>query len=155
MYEFTPADPTIKRPGHEPRIADKSAILFVYIPLVGFASMMLGIVTGENDVAGFARSANLVLGLVLNVLALMWAKIDANERRYELSRFFTLAVVIFGVFAIIYYLFRSRGARGGLISFGWLILYGLALVVALSLVSAIVTVVLVMIGVLPQSILDA
>jgi len=120
MYEFTPADPTIRRPGDETPLAEKRKILFIYIPLVAFASMMSGILFGENQAVTFA---NLILGILVNVLALMWAKLDAEERSYELSRHFTLAVVIFGIFAIIYYLFRSRGMTGGLVTFGLLILY--------------------------------
>jgi hypothetical protein len=151
MYEFTPADPTLKRPGHEQRFTDKQKILFIYIPLVAFASMMSGIVSGEDQVVGFA---NLILGIVLNVLALMWARIDAEERSYELSPYFPIAVVLFGIFAIIYYLFRSRGASGGLISIGWLILYIAATFLALIIVSVIFTFLLVAIGVLPESILN-
>jgi len=44
MYEVTPADPTIRRPGDETPLAEKRKILFIYIPLVAFASMMSGIV---------------------------------------------------------------------------------------------------------------
>lgn len=152
MYEFTPADPTIKRPGHETRLTDKQKILFIYIPLVAFASMMSGIVSGEDQAVGFA---NLILGIVLNVLALLWARIDAEERAVELHPLFTLAVVVFGIFAIIYYLFRSRGASGGLVSTGWLILYIVGMLCALMIISLIVTFLLVAVGLLPQSVLDA
>lgn len=113
--------------------------------------MMLGIIAGENQVS---ESANIILGLLLNLFALMWAKIDADERGYELSRYFTLAVLFLGVFAIIYYLFRSRGARGGITSLGWMVLYGLALTIVLSIISAIITIILVMLGVLPKSLLE-
>jgi len=152
MYEFTPADPTIRRPGDETPLAEKRKILFIYIPLVAFASMMSGIVFGENQAVTFT---NLILGILVNVLALMWAKIDAEERSYELSRHFTLAVVVFGIFAIIYYLFRSRGMTGGLVTFGWLILYIVVTVFALALTTAIVTFLLVAVGLLPQSVFDA
>ena len=151
MYEFTPADPTIRRPGDETPLAEKRKILFIYIPLVAFASMMSGIVFGENQSVTFA---NLILGILVNVLALMWAKLDAEERSYELSRHFTLAVVVFGIFAIIYYLFRSRGMSGGLVTFGLLILYIGATFLALIVVSVIFTFLLVAIGVLPQSVLN-
>jgi hypothetical protein len=149
MYEFTPADPTIKRPGHEAPLTGKRKILFVYIPLVAFASMMAGIVIRDDQIAYIA---NLILAIVMNVLALMWAKIDAEERRYELSYYFTYAVVLFGVFAIIYYLFRSRGARDGLISTGWMILYGVGLTLALGLLSAMIAILLIVAGVLPQKV---
>jgi len=151
MYEFTPADPTIRRPGDETPLAEKRKILFIYIPLVAFASMMSGIVFGENQAVTFA---NLILGILVNVLALMWAKIDAEERSYELSRHFTLAVVVFGIFAIIYYLFRSRGMSGGLVTFGLLILYIVVMVFALAITTAIVTFLLVAIGLLPRSVFD-
>ena len=151
MYEFTPADPTRKRPGHEARVTDKQRILFIYIPLVAFASMMSGIVFGDDQIVAFA---NLILGIVLSVLALLWARIDAEERGYALSPFFTLAVVLFSIFAIIYYLLRSRGVRGGLISIGWLILYILATFVALVIVSSVVTFALVAAGLVPKSILE-
>ena len=152
MYEFTPADPTIRRPGDETPLAEKRKILFIYIPLVAFASMMSGIVFGENQAVTFA---NLILGILVNVLALMWAKIDAEERSYELSRHFTLAVVVFGIFAIIYYLFRSRGMTGGLVTFGLLILYIVVMVFALAITTAIVTLLLVAVGLLPPSVFDA
>ena len=152
MYEFTPADPTIRRPGDETPLAEKRKILFIYIPLVAFASMMSGIVFGENQAVTFT---NLILGILVNVLALMWAKIDAEERSYELSRHFTLAVVVFGIFAIIYYLFRSRGMTGGLVTFGLLILYIVVTVFALAITTAIVTLLLVAVGLLPPSVFDA
>jgi heme/copper-type cytochrome/quinol oxidase subunit 4 len=151
MYEFTPADPTIKRPGHKPPLDQKRAIIFIYIPLLAFASMMFDVVANGNDVI---RVADVVSAIVLNVLALMWAKTDADEKGYELSQFFTLAVVLFGVFAILYYLFRSRGASDGLISTGWLVLYGVTLAVVLGLTAGIVTMILVAAGLLPQNVLD-
>ena len=152
MYEFTPADPTIRRPGDETPLAEKRKILFIYIPLVAFASMMSGIVFGENQAVTFA---NLILGILVNVLALMWAKLDAEERSYELSRHYTLAVVVFGIFAIIYYLFRSRGMTVGLVTFGLLILYIVVMVFALAITTAIVTLLLVAVGLLPPSVFDA
>jgi hypothetical protein len=152
MYEFTPADPTIKRPGHETRLTDKQKILFICIPLVTFASMMSRVVIGEEQAVGLA---SLLLGIVLNVLALLWARIDAEERAYRLHPLFTLAVVVFGVFAIVYYLFRSRGASRGLISTGWLILYGVGMLFALMIVSLVVTLMLIAVGLLPESVLDA
>lgn len=151
MYEFTPADPTIKRPGHDSRLTDKYKILFIYIPLVGFASIMLDVLAVEKEFTGVA---NVVLGIVLNVLGFMWAKIDADERGYELSRYFPFAVVIFGVFAIVYFLFRSRGVRAGLISTGWLIFYAVAMALALGVISVIITIVLIVVGVLPQNVLN-
>ena len=151
MYEFTPADPTIKRPGHETRLTEKRKILLIYIPLAAFLSMMSGIVFGQNQAVGLV---NLLFGVVINVLALLWVKIDADERHYELSRFFTFAVVLFSILAIIYYLFRSRGVTRGLISTGLLISYVVGVIFALVVVGSIITVLMVAAGLLPRSILD-
>ena len=150
MYEFTPADPTRKRPGHEERFTDKQKILFLYIPVVAFASVMSGIVMGKDESAGFVQ---IIFGITVNVLALWWAKIDADERAYTLSQFFPIAVVFFGVFAIIYYLFRSRGLNGGLTATGWLILYIVTTAIVLMIVSMIVTAVLVTVGLLPKELI--
>ena len=99
MYEFTPADPTLKRPGHETGLSEKRKILLIYIPLAAFASMMAGIIFGQEQTAGLVQ---LVFGFVINVLALVWAKFDADERQYALSRFFPAAVLVFSVLAIAY-----------------------------------------------------
>lgn len=151
MYEFTPADPTIKRPGHETPLTAKRKILLIYIPLVAFASMMSGVVFGQNQAAGLAQ---LLFGIVINVLALLWVKIDADEREYALSRLFPFAVVLFSIFAVIYYLFRSRGLNRGLISTGLLISYIVGVLFALIVVGSIVTILMVATGLLPKSILD-
>jgi hypothetical protein len=152
MYEFTPADPTIKRPGHETRLTDKQKILFIYIPIVWFASGMSPIVLFDSEFAGLV---SFVFGFGVNVLALIWTKRDAEERGFRLSQVFPIAVVFFGVFAIIYYLFRSRGLNEGLRSTGWLLLYVVVTAVALIIISTIVTLLLVAVGVLPRSVLDA
>jgi hypothetical protein len=152
MYEFTPADPTRKRPGHEPPVlADKQRILFIYIPIVWFASGMSAIVLFDSEFGGFV---SFMLGFGVNVLGLMWTKRDAEERGYALSQAFPIAVVIFGVFAILYYLFRSRGAQGGFRATGWLLLYVVAMSIALLIASLIVTAALVTVGLLPESIFE-
>ena len=152
MYEFTPADPTRKRPGHEPPVvANKQRILFIYIPIVSFASVMFSIVFAESEALGVV---NLALGLGVNALALWWAKIDADERAYALSQFFPIAVVFFGVFALLYYLFRSRGVSDGLRAVGWLALYIVATSIVLMIASLFVTAALVTIGLVPESIFE-
>jgi hypothetical protein len=151
MYEFTPADPTIKRPGHEPPGTDKQKIVFIYIPILAFVSLLVDIILGTNQAVGVV---DLAAGVGLNLLGLMWAKSDAAERQYELSRHFTLAVVLLGVFAIIYYLFKSRGLSGGLTATGLMILYFAGVMIVIGIASALVTVILVTAGVLPANVLD-
>jgi hypothetical protein len=152
MYEFTPADPTIKRPGHDSPVTAKRKIAFIYIPILAFVSLLVDIILGTNQAVGVI---DLAAGVGLNLLGLMWAKSDAAERQYELSRHFTFAVVLLGVFAIIYYLFRSRGLSGGLAATGLMILYFIGLVIVIGIASGLITTVLVATGVLPANILDS
>src|SRR3954468_14430782 len=83
MYEFTPADPTIKRPGHDSPLTVKRKIAFIYIPILAFVSLLVDIILGTNQAV---RVIDLAAGVALNLLGLMWAKSDAAERQYELSR---------------------------------------------------------------------
>ena len=151
MYEFTPADPTIKRPGHNSPITDKRTILYIYIPVLAFVSLLVDMILGTNQIVGVF---DLAAGIALNVLGLMWAKIDAAERRYELSPHFTLAVVLLGFVAIIYYLFKSRGFEKGLAATGLMVLYFIGLVVIIGIAAGLIAAVLVSAGLLPSSVLN-
>lgn len=60
----------------------------------------------------------LLFAVAFNVLTVFWCAFDSRERGETLGRYFTLAVVIFGVFALFYYFFKTRGFKSGLISTG-------------------------------------
>ena len=66
-----------------------------------------------------------VLGWGIGMLA--WCKADARERGYLLHGKFPLAIVLFGTFTLIYYLFRSRGFGRGLIGVGLFLLFVIAM----------------------------
>jgi hypothetical protein len=129
----------------------KRRIIYRYIPLVMFVATMANVVFGEGPLSA---AFGIVGGLVLNVFELMWARLDAEARGYELSRYFTPLVVLFGVFAFSYYLIRSRDTAGGLKAIGLMVVYFVVLAVLLGVAAGIVAVVLVSIGVLPQSVLE-
>jgi hypothetical protein len=76
------------------------------------------------------------------VALILWIHADARERNIPLSAGFRLAVIFLGLFTLTYYLFRSRGFKGGFISIGWLLLYFIALLV----LSIIVNIVLALIS---------
>jgi hypothetical protein len=46
------------------------------------------------------------------VCMLAWIKADSRERGYRLHRRFPLIIVLFGTFALIYYLLKPRGFAG-------------------------------------------
>ena len=133
-------------------LTEKRWLLFVYVPIFVCACSVLVIIFEEDK--GFSLLIDLVLALGLNVFELMWCRMDGRERGYQLHRHFTFAVVIFGVLALLYYLFRSREFRGGLVSTGWLVLYVVALVVVSSLVSGLAIMVLILTGAVSPSVVN-
>ncbi|HRI04884.1 MAG TPA: hypothetical protein PLL77_14185 [Pyrinomonadaceae bacterium] len=139
----------------EPRKAfmtDKRWVLFVYIPIFLLFFSTVGILI-DND-KGFGRITDLIGGLVLNIFTYVWIRMDSQERRYELHRFFSYAVVVFGTLALIYYLFRSRGFRGGVVSLGWLLLYVIPTFLFVMIVSAVIVLALVMAGAVSPNVFD-
>src|SRR5258708_9773583 len=79
-----------------------------------------------------------ILAAVAGVVAiLLWIKIDCQERGTEISGQFRLLIIVVAAFALIYYLFRSRGFTGGLKSTGWALLYFLGVYSVQTMVPAI------------------
>jgi apolipoprotein N-acyltransferase len=60
----------------------------------------------------------LLFAIGFNVLTVFWCVYDSRERGETLGRYFTLSVVIFGVFALFYYFLKTRGFNSGLIAIG-------------------------------------
>lgn len=132
--------------------SEKRWLLFVYIPIFVTVGSVIGIIFDNHK--DFSRLVDVILTLGLNIFSFAWCRMDSRERGYELHRYFPFAVIIFGTFALLYYLFRSRGFRGGLISIGWLILYAVLVVVAASIIVGVIVTALVLVGVVPSAILD-
>ena len=130
-----------------PFLTEKRWILFIYLPTFFTASTTLGLYFDERG--GVFKTINLISILVLNILEFMWCRIDSRERSYKLHRFFSYSVIIFGILAVIYYLFRSRGFRGGLVSVAWILLYAVLLVLTIIVVSATIVLALILFGVKP------
>lgn len=65
---------------------------------------------------------NIFFVIGFNFLMLLWCSYDSTERGEKISSKFVLMMVLFGIFTLIYYLFRTRGFSSGLISVGKLLL---------------------------------
>ncbi len=86
-----------------------------------FISSFINLLAAQD---GVAFSLIMLLSAVgWGVGILFWCKIDAEERREELTTGLQIAIVAFGIFALVYYLFKTRSPRDGLRSIGWLLLY--------------------------------
>ena len=87
---------------------------------------MLIINTGLNtglpnltpESSGVQQILTFLLAIGFNVLIVFWCHFDSRERNEELNRYFTFLVVIFGIFTLFYYFFKTRGLLGGLILIG-------------------------------------
>ena len=76
----------------------------------------------------------LLLAIGFNVLTVFWCVYDSREIGEKLGRYFTLWVIIFGVIALFYYFFKTRGFKLGLVLTGKFI----ALFLGVIIVSAII-----------------
>jgi cytochrome bd-type quinol oxidase subunit 2 len=88
-----------------------------HILLIGTVLLILN--TALSSFASDAGSSTQILTFLLaigfNVLTVFWCFYDSRERGEKIGRFFTLWVVIFGVFALFYYFFKTRGFKSGLV----------------------------------------
>jgi hypothetical protein len=94
----------------------------------------------SSEAAYGAVSILSTVGFVVGMI--LWVHADAWERNMRLSRGFKIALILLGIFTLIYYLFKSRGFVAGIIAVGWLFLY----IAALFILNAIVNVVLALIS---------
>lgn len=131
---------------------EKRRIILIYIPLVATIGIIVGMILGSRS--RYELLINIATGIGMNILTLAWCKIDARERNYRLSKHFPLFVVLLGIFALVYYLLRSRGIGRGLISIGWLIGYMVTVFITLTVAILVVVVPLIVAGVLPKTVFD-
>lgn len=131
---------------------EKRRLILFYIPLSLIASFVLEAVIQPGK--GGGRLFDVLTGLVLNFLTFVWIKFDSEERRYRLHRLFPFTVVIFGIFALLYYLFRSRGIREGFLSTAWLVLYVAACFLTVTIVAVLVLAGLISAGFVTANVFD-
>lgn len=91
--------------------------LTVYWFLTGLFTVLISPTGPAWGVTFFVTSIGWGIGI------LMWCRSDADERSDVLSGGEKIAIVAFGGLALLWYLFHTRGATGGLKAIGWLVLY--------------------------------
>ncbi len=95
--------------------------------ILGVAQVVVtlaGVVLGRFEAVSAFIAILSAVGWAVGILA--WINIDAEERAEDLSSGLRFAIIILGVFALAYYLFKTRGAVGGLKGLGWTLIYFLA-----------------------------
>lgn len=82
-------------------------------------SLPIFITEGSN----IEQILNIVFVIGFNLLMLLWCFYDSIEGGEQINSKFVLMIVLFGIFTLVYYLFRTRGFSSGLISVGKLLLF--------------------------------
>ncbi len=91
-----------------------------HVLLVGIVLSIInsGLVNFVPDAGSVDQIIILLFAIAFNILTVFWCVYDSRERGEEVGRYFTLSVVIFGVFTLFYYFFKTRGFQSGLIAIG-------------------------------------
>ncbi len=125
-------------------------IVLIGLTLFWFISSFVNLLAAQE---GLAFSVILLLSAIgWGVGILFWCKIDAEERGEELTTGLQIGIVAFGIFALIYYLFKTRGGRGGVSAIGWLLLYAVCAYLLVVIMATVTVMILKTAGieVLPQ-----
>jgi len=108
---------------------------YTVLLLAGLFSAILGlffVLFEEDSNHGIVR---IVSFICIAILVLAWCQFDSLERRQRLYPWLRLVIVVFGVFALFIYLFKSRGLKKGMRASG-LALLTLSGMIGIMLLSA-------------------
>lgn len=120
-------------------------MVLVGLNLFWFVSSLVNVVLQPSGVAGsliFLGSA-----LCWGVGIFLWCRIDGKERGDPLTASENVAIVMFGLLALIWYLFKTRGAKGGFKALVWTLVYAIGSYIALVAMLTVAIVILKMAGV--------
>lgn len=92
--------------------------------IIGIVLMLVNVLLPDSVFVsdGLGRLITLAFTIAFNLITVFWCSYDSIERGEKLSSGLILLTVIFGIFALFYYLFKTRGFRSGLIAIGKLLL---------------------------------
>jgi len=88
---------------------------------------------GENSSIAVASFYLTAIGS--NFLVFAWCHYDSLERNQTLGIGWRVLIIFLGIFALLIYLYKSRGFKQGLISIGWTLLIFLGIVFVSALVA--------------------
>ncbi len=111
---------------------------FVIILSFVAAALIGPLVLLPEERSGLSRLADLASLLVFSLLILSWCYFDSLERGKGISTSFRIAIIIFGLFTLCFYLVRSRGFARGLKAIGMFLLLLIALTLIMVVSGAIV-----------------
>ena len=101
----------------------------VLLVAASFAAILGPLMVLSFEAVGNFRIVRFVSIVGISLLVLAWCYFDSLERHQPLYPRLRLVILIFGVFALFIYLFKSRGLKQGIVSSGIALLSLLGLVV--------------------------
>lgn len=109
---------------------------------IAFA-LMLSVVVGPfalltDERSLTSRLVSLVTWIAISIVVFSWCYFDGLDRRRPIKKGLRFLIILFGVFALCYYLLVTRGPRRGMISIGITILITLAAIVLRALSATVV-----------------
>jgi hypothetical protein len=107
--------------------------LFALLSIAGVFLVFYFVQWYAADATATFQLVDFAFAIFFSVAVFLWCQIDARERGTTVGPGFGIALVIFGPLALIYYFFRSRGFKPGLIAIGWMLLFALGVIVASSI----------------------
>ncbi|CAN5442296.1 hypothetical protein BH10ACI2_BH10ACI2_19730 [soil metagenome] len=124
-------------------------IVLIGLTLFWFVSSLVNLLATQTEPAYSIIYLLSTIGGGVGIL--FWCKIDAEERAAELTKGLQFALVAFGIFALIYYLFKTREKNSRLKTFGGLLLYVLGSYILIVLMVAVSLIILKTVGIeMPQ-----
>lgn len=107
---------------------------YTVLLLAGLFSAILGLFFVLFDENGHHGVIRIVIYTCIAILVLAWCRFDSLERRQPFYPRLRFVIVVFGVFALFIYLFKSRGLKQGMRASGLalLSLSGLLVIMLLS-----------------------
>jgi hypothetical protein len=107
-------------------------VMLAVLAITIFSVIALGIAVNNEPLY---NGIKLVATIAYGVAMLVWCTVDSRERGIELGYGFRIFIVLLGVLALIFYLFKTRGLKGGFVSIGYAFLFFLATIFISSIVA--------------------
>ena len=116
------------------KIKPKTVVLIIGIVLMLINIFIPDPVFSNN---GLGQVITFAFAVAFNLVTVFWCAYDSAERGEKLGSGMILLTVIFGIFALFYYFFKTRGFKPALIAIGKLLLIFIGIVVAATVIQLI------------------
>ena len=110
-------------------------------------ALMLSVVVGPfalltDERSLTSRLLSFITLIAISLIVFCWCYFDGLDRHRPMTRGVRLLIILFGLFALCYYLLVTRGPRRGMISIGITLLITLAAIVLMALSATVVQTIL-------------